>query len=386
MCFMRKCVLYSTGIGGYPEAVGRMLYQRGEVIVVACPQQASIQRGSLTTLAYIMVLLRAAGWFGLSILAASQAFSQIPFASSCAEDAHIDTVKKKAIDTVAMTFIQTLLGPNPSAAFDLMSKAGQAEATGQQLDGMAAAIIRQFEPKNLTPQHTYLIELKGKSPGRVVCATDLSKPTGWESLAADNIPEQAHVLLSADTINNKLAVVVWLVPEEGEWKVQSFRLNVSTLADKDSLQLWELARAQQARQHSFNAALLYAAAAQTAERGPNFQLGITQSISDEMSKLTVPAEIQGQPPFFWKSGETTYKVASVGPIAVGGRIYIIIVHEVSPWQSNEQVDGWNKELLSYFKRRFPEYSDVFAGLVARATERGSNRGYGTVEELPDPKE
>jgi hypothetical protein len=33
-----------------------------------------------------------------------------------------------------MNFIQTALGPNPSAAFDLMSKAGQAETTGQQLD------------------------------------------------------------------------------------------------------------------------------------------------------------------------------------------------------------------------------------------------------------
>jgi hypothetical protein len=162
-------------------------------------------------------------------------------------------------------------------------------------------------------------------------------------------------------------------------------LNVSTLADKDSIQLWQLARAQQAREHSFNAALLYAAAAQTADRGPNFQLGITQSISDDSSKLIVPADIKGQPPFLWKNGETTYKVMSVGPIAVGGKIYVIIVHEVSPWQSDGQVDAENKEMLSYFKRHFPEYSDAFAGLVARAIERGSNRGYGTVEELPAPK-
>ena len=30
--------------------------------------------------------------------------------------------------------------------------------------------------------------------------------------------------------------------------------------------------------------------------------------------------------------------------------------------------------------KFPEYSDVFAGLVSRATERGSSRRYSTVEE------
>jgi hypothetical protein len=76
---------------------------------------------------------------------------------------------------------------------------------------------------------------------------------------------------------------------------------------------------------------------------------------------------------------------NVGPIAVGGKIYIMILHRVSPWESNEQVDGWNRELLQYFKQHFPEYSDVFAGLVARAVESGTNRGYGTVEQLQSSK-
>jgi hypothetical protein len=332
-----------------------------------------------------MNFLRTGMWLGILALWTVQAFAQEPFVFSCGEDTHIDIAKKKIVDSVAMDFVQTVLGSNPSAAFDLMSKAGRAETTCEQLDGAALAIVRQFEPTNVTLQHTYLIELKGKSPGRVVCATDLSKPDGWESLSADNVPEQAHVMLSADTRNNKLAFTVWLVPEKSEWKVQSFRLNVATLADKDSSQLWELARTQQARQHSFNAALLYAAAAQTADRGPNFQLGITQSISDDMKNFSAPDEIKGQPPFFWKNDATTYKVMSVGPIAVGGKIYVIIVHEVSEWQSDEQVDAWNKALMAYFKHRFPEYSDVFAGLVARAIERGSNRGYGTVEELSSAK-
>jgi hypothetical protein len=331
-----------------------------------------------------MMLPRLAAWFGVIVLLASQAFPQEPFATACGEDAHIDAAKRKTIDAAAMKFVEAALGSSPSAAFDFLSKAAKAETTSQQFDGIEE-VIRRFEPKNVTIQHTYFIELKRKSPRRVVFATDLSRPDGWESLEAESVPEQAHVLLSADTVNNKLAIAIWLVPEPNGWKVQNFRVNVSTLGDKDSTQLWELARAQQALKHTFNAALLYAAAAQTANRGPSFQLGIAQSISDEMSRLSVPDEIKGQPPFLWENGETTYKVATVGPMAIGGKIYVVITHEVSPWQSNEQVDGWNKELLSYFKRRFPEYSDVFAGLVARATERGSNRGYGTVEELSPSK-
>jgi hypothetical protein len=318
---------------------------------------------------------------GFLALSSIQAFPQSPFLFSCGEDAHIGAAKRSAINSAALNFVKTILGPSPSTGFDLMSKAGQAESTSQQLGISAAAIVSQFQPANVTPQHTYVIELKGKSPGRVVCATDLSKSDGWESVAVDSVPEQAYVLLSAESLNNKLAFVVWLVPEESKWKIQGFHLNVSSLADKDSVQLWEQAHIQQARQHSFNAALLYFAAAQTADRGPNFQLGITQSISGDMSKLNLPPEIKGQPPFLWKNGEITYKVSNVGPIAVSGKIYVMIVHEVSPWQTDKQVDGWNKELLNYFKQRFPEYSDVFAGLVARAIDRGSNRGYGTVEEL-----
>jgi hypothetical protein len=266
----------------------------------------------------------------------------------------------------------------------MMSADGKADVSPDQL-AQAVQGIKQFEPKNPAIQHTYFVELTGKSPGNVVCAMDLTKPDGWESLAAASVPEQAHVILSAETRNNKLAFAVWLVPEQNTWKVQSFWMNVATLADKDSKDLWQLGHEQVAKKHNFNAALLYAAAGQVANRGPSIQLGITQAIREDTSKMDLPSEIQGQPPFSWKNGQVTFKVMNVGPIAIAGKMYVMIVHQVSPWQSEAQVDGWNKDLLSYFKQRFPEYSDIFSGLVARAIEEGTNRGFGTVEELPVAK-
>lgn len=312
-------------------------------------------------------------------------FAQSPFMSSCAEDKHIEIAKGQAIHSVASDFLEKLLGPNPDGAFDMLSDEGKTNATPQQLKSQAMAIVQLFEPKNISLQHTYLIQLKGKSPGRVVCGTDFSKPDGWESLGAASVPEQAHVVMSAETRNNQLAFTLWLVPEQKTWKVQSFWVNVATLADKDSMQLWQLGRAQEAKGHNFNAAILYTAAAQVANRGPSFQMGIAQSISQDLAKLAVPSEIQGPPPFSWKNGDKTYKINGVGPIAVGGKIYLMIAQEVQPWGADEEVDGWNKELLGYFKLRFPEYSNAFAGLVARATERGGTRGYRTVEELSAAK-
>lgn len=289
------------------------------------------------------------------------------------------------MDSAAMAFAGLLLGPNPSAAYDLFSKEGQQGTTREQIATDGQTFIRQFEPKNLSVRHTYLMNLFGKSPGRIVCGTDFTKPDGWESVGAADIPEQGHVLLSADVTNAHAAIAVWLVPENNNWKVQSFWLNISSLGDKDSTQLWELANVQKARGHNFNAVMLYVAASQTANRGPNFQMGITQRISEDSADLVIPADLKGQPPFLWKSGDTIFKVLSYGPVAIGGKDYIFVVHEVAPWETDGQVDGWNKQLLSYFKQRFPEYSEIFAGIVVRAKERGTNRLYGTVEETPSSK-
>jgi hypothetical protein len=318
-------------------------------------------------------------------VAGVSARAQSLFAFSCQQDSEIPSEKKTALELVAMDFVHKLLGANPETVFDMMSEGGKRSGTREQLKSMATETFQKMQLRNLAPMHSYFIQLKGQSPGHIVCGNDLGKPDGWESLEAANVPEQAHVLISAKTINNLMVVSVWLVPEQRAWKVQSFWLNASSMADLDSMKMRELAQVQRAKGHNFNAVILYTTAAQLARRGPSVQLGITQAIADDLAKLPVPSEIRGPAPFLWQDGEKTFKVLNVGPIAVGGKIHMMIVHEVSPWQSDTQVDGWNKELLRYFKKRFPEYSDSFAGLVARAHERSGNRGFGTVEETPVSK-
>jgi hypothetical protein len=307
-----------------------------------------------------------------------------PLAFSCAQDASIGAAKRIAVESAAMNFLKSLLVSDARVGYEMLSSGGKASVSPDQLV-QAIAAIKSYEPTNLAIEHTYFLELTGKSPGHVICSTDLSKPHNWEKVAATSVPEQAHVILSAEARNNKLAFSIWLMPEDADWRVQSFWMNVATLADKDSPSLWRLGSEQAAKGHNFNAALLLVAAVQIANRGPNFQLGISQAIAKDLSKLNMPPEIQGQPPFTWKNDRGRYKVMTVGPIAIAGKIYVVIAHEVSSWESDAQVDGWNKELLSSFKNRFPEYSDVFSGVIVRALEQGGNRSFGTVEEIPREK-
>jgi hypothetical protein len=313
------------------------------------------------------------------------AFAQSPFLVKCSVDSEINGGKRKTITAAAERFMQALQSTNPQGAYDMLSTAGRAQVTSEQFRAQAAALVGQVQPRNIAIQRTFFIELTGKAPQRVVCARDLSNRNETSFVAAADFAEQAHVILTGESRNNKLAFTLWLVPEQNTWRVQSYWMNVASLADNDSHRLLQLGRDQHAKSHEFNAALLYAAAMDTAYRGPNFQMGIAQAISEDAAKLKIPPEIQGKPPFSWKSGDVMYKILNVGPIAIAGKTYVVIAHEVPPGQNNDQFESSNRRLLQYFKTRFPEYSTFFAGVVVRAMERGTGKGYGTVEELPSPR-
>ncbi len=301
----------------------------------------------------------------------------------CIQDAAIGELERR-INSAATHFVDALLREDSTAAFSDLSAELRQKLSREQLADQIHT-IHQWEPANARVQHTYYIQIGEQRVDRVVCGINVQEPSQRVTVSATNVPEQAHVLLSVDTRNNRLAFTVWVLPESDAWRVRGFWFNVSALADQEPAQLLEKARAQNQRQHYFNAALFYTAALQLVNRGPDFQLGITQTLTEEMNHLVAPREIQGPSPFSWRDGDKSWKILSIGPLAVAGKVYVSISHEVPQFQTERQVDDWNKELLAYFKDRFPEYADVFAGVVIRAHERGTNRGFGTVEELPAPK-
>jgi hypothetical protein len=323
---------------------------------------------------------------GLVFLGCSKPSPVGVFSSLCLQDADISKDKKAEIDGVALGFVRTLLGPKPSDAFDSFSDEAKTKVSRPNIDALAKQMFASFAPQDLTVQHTYLVHIIGQAPKSVICGTDLKKPDGWVAVATTNVPEQAHVLLLADLRNNKIAFEVWLVPSQNKWMVQSFFVNVATLADLDSVKLLEMAQEQHAKPgHEFDAFMLCAAARETSNRGPNFQLSITNAIMEEMAKISIPNGLQGSPPFIWKDGVETFKILKIGPLAIAGKLNVIIAQEVSPWQKDEEAEAQNRKLMSYFKRQYSDYSDVFSGLIVQAKERGGARLFGTVEKVSPVK-
>jgi hypothetical protein len=304
-----------------------------------------------------------------------------PFVTSCGTDDEISSKQRAGVNQIAMDFVQNALGPNPETAYSTFTAEAKRNLDSEKFVAMFKQGIQRMGPfKNLHVAHTYLAKVTGGSQEQRVICGNLSSPEGWVAVNVKPGPAQVHLIVEAQTVNNTWAFVLWLLPEQGNWHVQYFQVMASAMVGKTAEDLHRMAESERQKNHNFNAYVLYAAASQLAARGPFFQLGIQPDIQNGLENLKAPRDLQGHPPFVWQSGQSSFKVLNVGPIGVAQKLYLQVDHEIEPWANDKDADKINHDLISAFARAYPEYKDVFAGLVVRAHEHGGNRGFGTVFE------
>ena len=301
-------------------------------------------------------------------------------ATSCRADDEMSANDRDSVGQVALKFVQDALGPDPSAAYGIFTAdARQVVPMEQFVSGVQNSIKPMGPFKDLQVAHTYLAEVTGgDQEQRVVCG-NLSSPEGWVAVNAKPGAAEAHVIVEGQTVNNANVFVLRLLREQENWHVQYIHFATAGMVGKSADDLRRMAETEHQRQHRFNAFILYAAALQLADRGPFFQLGIRPEIEKGMSDVLRPPILEGQAPFTWNFDNSTFKVLNVGPIGVGGKIYLLVNHEIEPWAVDEVADRMNRDLMAAFAKAYPEYKEAFAGLVVRAHERGSNRIFGTVD-------
>jgi hypothetical protein len=315
-----------------------------------------------------------------SLVAACQLPLQ-PFVSGCKANDEISTKDRETVDQVAIKFVHDALGPNPSAAYATFT----ADAKGNvPLDRFVSLFQNGIKPigpfKDMRVAESYVAQVTGGSQEQRVVCGNLSSPEGWVAVNAKPGPAEAHVIVEGDTVNNTMAFVVWLIPEQGNWRIQYFHFTAVQMVSKSASDLQRIAEVEKRKQHNFNAFIFYVTALQLADRGPFFQLGIRPEIEKEIGETKRPENLQGQPPFTWNLAKSTFKVLNVGAIGVGGKIYLLIDHEVGPWAEDKEADRKNRDLIAAFAEAYPEFRAAFAGLIVKAHERGSNRTFGTLDE------
>jgi hypothetical protein len=314
------------------------------------------------------------------LVVACNASSQL-FTASCKADDEISAKDRESVGQVALKFVQDALGPNSSNAFAAFTAdAKETVPLEQFVSGFQNSIKPRGPFKDLRVAHTYVPRVMGGTQEqRVVCGT-LSSPETWVAVNARPGPAEAYVIVEGDTVNNTNAFVIWLIPEQGNWRVQYVQFATITMVGKSADDLRKMAAMENEKQHNFNAFILYAAALQLADRGPFFQLGIKPEIEKAIGNVQRPPVLQGKAPFVWDFDKPTFRVLNVGAIGIGGKIYLLIDHEIEPWTEDKEADRKNRDLITAFAKAYPEYKEAFSGLIVKAHERGGNRGFGTVDE------
>jgi hypothetical protein len=304
-----------------------------------------------------------------------------PFTASCGTDDEIPPKDRAAADQVAMQFVQDALGPDPASAYSIFTTDAKTDLTSEKFVVLFKQSVQPRGPFNdLRVAHTYFAKVSGGTQAQQVICGTISSPKTWVAVTAKPGLTQAHVIVEAQTFNNTYAFVLWLMPDQESWRIQYVQTVPTAMVGKSSEDLQNMAEAEKKKNHTFNTFILYAAAMQFTGRGPFFQLGIQPEIQKDFSALQPPHELQGPAPFTWQFGQASFKVLNVGALGVNKKIYLNIDQELEPWAADKDADVKNHELISAFAKTYPEYKDVFSGLVVRAHERGGPRGFGTVVE------
>jgi len=297
-------------------------------------------------------------------------------AAPCLADNAIDPAVRTAANDAARAFYDKLLKDDATARNDLTDDAKKLVAP-EVFNAMMRTIASNGPYNDLTVEHTYQPSITG-APGRIACPGDSDATTVSLSTMPDTV--QTHTLFTAKTRNNDWSLTAWMVQKDKTWRVHSFYVSMQSIVGHTAPSIFAMAEEQASKGHAFNAYLLYAVARNLADRGPNIDLGLKQTIEAALKKQTPPPELKGAPPFSWDIEGATFPIEFVALVGTDKKLGLTFLHRDPSWDGKDtgKAERRNKRLIDGFVKTHPEYSEVFSYISARILEPGKDSGWGTV--------
>jgi hypothetical protein len=202
-----------------------------------------------------------------------------------------------------------------------------------------------------------------------------------DSVAMKTGSRQAHVTVAAKASVDDWKISLWLLWEDGAWKVQGVHLGAASVAGRSTDAVLELVRRENAAGHSFNAAILYNTLLGLLDRGAHFRPALRDTVETDFRDLARPPEFQGEPPFTWTLNGTLYTVGRVMPITVGEKLGLAFDLPQKTWESDAAANKSNQQFLTDFRSAKPEFASAFDFLLARAGKPDGSGSYGTSYEV-----
>lgn len=298
----------------------------------------------------------------------------------CHANAEIGADERAEIDAAASAFVEEFL-QNPAAAHADMAVAARQTITPEQLTIARAQYLSLGDAAPRQAANTYLMRFPtGSRHGEKVACNIHGTPRRPDLVARGGTWRSAVVLMteSIDGGAAERATSVWMDHESGGWRVRGFFFTLSRINGMGVDEFWTRAKAERQAGHTLNASVLYSAAASTLDRGDFLVLSIAPEFTADMQGFAAPPEFQGDPPYAVVLGGQNYNVIVMQTHGAREGTFLFIKHQMPDWPDNAAAESANRQFIEGFNAQYPEWRDVFDGLIVRAVRPNSNAAWGTV--------
>ncbi len=284
----------------------------------------------------------------------------------CVANGNIPPAERERMIVAAQAVTNPVLAGDGPAAFKSLSLEARSKASEEELIFLARLLRDVRGDVSASISGAYLLDVGAARPDDFVDCSDTAPPEARVAVRVfDNGPRQAQVVVSVAMPNNDLALRVLLGWRDGEWRRDAVSFGMTTAAGKTGLELFELGRKQLDAGHRFNAHLLLVAGSKLIDQGAGMDLQAAPALRESMATYEAPAGFDGAA-YTWSYGGQNFSVRSITMMALGGKLGIVMDHELSPWPGEAGAETSSRRLTDALMAAYPEWSDGFDFIAAKA--------------------
>jgi len=165
-----------------------------------------------------------------------------------------------------------------------------------------------------------------------------------------------------------------------DWKLGGFYLKPAEISGHDGNWFAQQARNYKAKGETHNAWFYFLEARELLAPVSFMYTQTTDRLYDEMQSVK-PADL---PATTLISAGKTFKVTDVFPVAVANDLDLVVKYQSADISNTAQTFQDNMAVIKALVRKYPEFREAFAGIVARAVE-ASGKDYGSLMAMKDIK-
>ncbi|MBI5355291.1 MAG: hypothetical protein HZB68_02435 [Candidatus Aenigmarchaeota archaeon] len=294
-----------------------------------------------------------------------------PAASICETTKDLSKTDVDTFDTAAKSYITLMNDTDYNGLYKVLSTNAKEIISKRDIQAVINQIKSNYgDLKDVRLKDVFRLSTTSNKQA-ALCTNSLSDKKNSYSVYV--LPDSQKFVTTIHEVNvgsyGRFYIIMFLVSEENNLKIRAFYFQPSGIGERDADYYLGQAEKQLAQGSNRSAFLYYSIGLQFL---PNNQLVSTQYVREvkgKMDAVTVSNLSQNVEEKWTTSTGDVFTVYRVGPTVIHNETGLSINYITESVSNVPQIEKESKELASYIKTAFPEYSTAFDFILIEATEK-----------------